>query len=122
MLLSDHYKQLLHEIYEVPFSPETVITAGGGTIVSHTLFDVQTSVRQRLAKAISQIDADPSKAMRVGKILDEYETIALDFSTIDRDGYKLNPSKNLRRIKKALYTYTGIRYEDGGGVNCLPLG
>lgn len=121
MFLSDDYKQLLHEIYEVSYSQETVITGGGGTVVSHALIDVQISTRSRLAKAIAEIDVDEAKAKRVGEILEEYRAIALDFSPIDRDGYKFNPARNLKRIKKALYAYTGIWYEIGG-AGCLPLG
>lgn len=121
MPLSDAHKHLLYEIYEVSYRQTTTITGGGGSAPTPTLFDVAVGVKKQLEDAIAEIDADDSQSARVGAIVAQYEEISTDFSTIDREGYSFRPEKNLSRIRKVLYPYTGIVFSPSGG-NRIVLG
>jgi hypothetical protein len=119
MPLSERQKQLLYEIYGVSYSQKTVTTSGGGFTPTPTLFDVRSGVKQQLVEAIAFIDTEESRVARVAEILEEYDAIALDFSTIDREGYSMRPSRNLKRIHEALYAHTGIFFQKNQANNIL---
>ena len=108
MPLSERQKHLLHEIYEVFYSSRIVTTSGLGYISTPTIFDDYSSIKSQLTESIENISRDESKVARIAEILEEYDNIALDYSTIDREGYSMQPQRNLRRIHLALQPYTGI--------------
>jgi hypothetical protein len=124
MPLSDRSKHLLHEIYGVPYAQTTTVVTGLGAAPSASYFDFRTGVKEQLEKAIGAIDASDSMAARIDEILEEYENWALDYSTIDREGYSMRPERNERRVRQALYPYTGILFSNGsnGSSNKIKLG
>lgn len=121
MFLSDETKNLLFEIYGVTYTVETIVTEGYNSAAISFTFDAGNTVRTRLLKAINILDADESMAQRVTEIMKEYKEIALDFSPIERDGYRMNPKVNLRRIYTALYPYTGIIINMNKRDKIIPL-
>jgi hypothetical protein len=115
MPLSERQKHLLREIYEVvvPEINDLVFPREVGSFASPNLVSGDTSVRQRLEAAFGLIDADPSRVVRVGEILDEYECWALDNNHVDRDGYKFRYNRWLRNLKQKLFPFTGIWLDPG---------
>ena len=104
-MLTDHEIGLLYEIYEISFRSSTVIIGSSDHVSS---FDTTVSVQETLASAITSINSMPAQIERVRVILKEFEDLSLDPSNIDKDGYQLRPSHNLRIIRTRLYPYTGI--------------
>lgn len=121
MPLTDRHKHLLHEIYSVPYTITTVLTSGIST-VSPVMFDLQRGIKAQLLEAIALIDADESIVARIDEILEEYDNWALDYSTIDREGYSMRPNSNERRVHQALYPYTGILFSNRSNSNKIKLG
>lgn len=121
-MLTQRQENLLFEIYSVSFLPTTVVTEGNGNSASPTFFDVRIGVKQQLVMAIALINEEEAMSLRVTEILEEYENFALDYSTIDREGYAFRPARNLKRIHLALYPYTGIVVRQGMLNNQLKLG
>lgn len=123
-LLTDTEKGILREIYEVPPMGDIVIAGENtGYPVGIPLpIGGNNAIRQRLELAIAQLDTDVVSSTRVSAILAEYSNFDLDRSPIDKDGYSFRWSRNMRAIYKALYAYTGILIQMGGGSNHTPLG
>lgn len=122
MPLSERQENLLFEIYNVSFLTTTVVTSGEGVSVSPTFFDVRIGVKQQLIMAIALINVEQAMCNRVAEILEEYENFALDYSTIDHEGYSFRPARNLKRIHEALYSYTGIVVRPNSNNNQIKLG
>lgn len=80
-------------------------------------FRLTAPIVDQIEAAIAKINQDESLVARVNEILVAYSGDSLDASTIDREGYKFNQSKNLANYRRALKPYTGIFYpnEAGGG-------
>jgi hypothetical protein len=122
MPLTDRQKNQLYEIYEVSHTQITTVTSGSGYASTSTLFDVFKGVKQQLQDAILTIDADAGQVARVGEILSEFDNWALDPSTIDREGYSLKPSRNYKRVRMLLYSYTGILFRNSSGSHSILRG
>lgn len=122
MPLSDQQKHLLHEIFDIPYESVGVIVGEGGFAVASALINPIQSTTQRLLAAIVSIDSDETKVTRVGLILAEYESLSLDPSKIERNGYSLNPAKSVRLLRQRLYPYTGLSSGGLGRDNQLRLG
>lgn len=123
MPLTEHQINLLFEVYEITLRSTTVVVGGeGSSRLAPDLFNSNTSVRQALLDAIAVINESSSQIERVGTILEEFESISLDPSNIDKDGYQLRPGKNLMAIRARLYPYTGILFQKNPGSNMIPLG
>ncbi len=121
MPLTDDHKHLLHEIFEIPYEPIVVIVGDAGFEVAASMLNPFENPVQRLQSAIVSIDSDETKVTRVAKILAEFESLSLDPSRIDRNGYQLNPAKNIRLLKKRLFPYTGL-ISDSHGSNQMRVG
>jgi uncharacterized protein YggE len=123
MALSERSVSLLHEIYEITTMPNTVFAGGEGTSrLVPDLFNAGLSVREQLEKAIEQINQNPSVITRIEEILAEWEELSIDPSKIEQEGYFLKPEKNIKAIRKRLYTYTGIIFSGDISFNRIPLG
>lgn len=120
MPLSDSDKHLLHELYDAPYSSNT-IAAQNGYAISPFPIHTQTSLKQQLEAAIADIDADETKVTRVSEILAKYKDLDLDPSNIDRNGYSLRYKRSIRTLTRTLYTYTGI-WVGTANSNQTPLG
>lgn len=119
-MLTDHEVGLLYEVYEVTLRDTTVVSGGSGqSRLMPDLYSSGASVRDRLVEAIAQINDNPAQVDRVRTILGEFEELSLDPSRIDKDGYQLRPSNNIKAIRARLYPYTGILFNPGnaGRVN-----
>jgi hypothetical protein len=79
------------------------------------LFSYGTSIRNRLQSSIEEINLSPAQVERVQEILAEFEELSLDPSKIDKDGYQLRPSNNIKTIRTRLYIYTGILFNSSAG-------
>lgn len=115
MPLTDRHKHLLHELFGIPYESKTVVVGEFAYQPLPMILDYQQSPKQRLDEAIVSIDSDETRVQRVAEILAEYEQYALDRSTIDRNGYSLRPNRNIRAIRRALFSYTGLISETGQG-------
>ena len=122
MPLTDEHKHLLHEIFEIPYEPIAVLVGDAGFEVAASMLNPFENPVKRLQGAIVSIDADETKVTRVGKILAEFESLSLDPSRIERNGYVLNPAKNIRLLKKRLFPYTGLISRSGDHGNQMRLG
>ena len=118
-MLTDHEIGLLYEIYEISFRSSTVIIGGSGQLSS---YDTTVSVQETLASAITSINSMSAQVERVRVILKEFEELSLDPSNIDKDGYQLRPSHNLRTIRTRLYPYTGILFNTNRCNGTILLG
>lgn len=121
MPLTERQEYLLHELYGIPTSADTIVLGESGFAQAPPLAGFAQSPRQHLAAAILRINADEFKVDRVIEILATYEEIALDPSAIERDGYKFRHSQSLKNLQDRLYPFTGILLLDQGG-NRLCLG
>lgn len=118
MPLSSAQENLLHEIYQVTKASDVVIDGNFyGIAIAPQPVWIQGSLRDRLAAAIVAINADLGMSDRVGKILGQYDCLGLDPSNIDRNGYSFRYNQSVKRLKEALYTYTGIIPSDGQANN-----
>lgn len=123
MALSERSKALLYEIYEITTMPFTVVAGGEGTSrLEPDLFNAGRTVKEQLELAITAIGSNPAQQLRVEEILKEWEELSIDPSKIEADGYTLKPEKNIRAIRKRLYTYTGIIYKEDLFGNRYQLG
>lgn len=123
MPLTDHHRCLLMEIYGVTDMQE--VYAAPGQSISSILpvsFSLTTPIVKQIDDAIASINTSPEKAARVETILAEYESISLDPSNIDREGYAFRLERTLTRIKALLRPYTGIFVGERGGSNITPVG
>jgi len=121
-MLTEAQKLKLYEVYEVSHQADIVVTLGqGGQSLPSPVFGVLQGVKAQLDIAIAFINTDAAQSERVGEILAEFDTFWLDPSTIDREGYKFNPTRNLKRIRQALFPYTGILFNSSSS-NRIPLG
>lgn len=122
-MLSEHHVGLLYEIYEITFRENTVVAGGNGTTrIQPDIYASGQSVRDRLNQAITLINASEYQSTRVKEILEEYEELSLDPSTINKEGYNLRPLKNINLLRKRLYPYTGILLFNGSYNNSYSLG
>lgn len=123
MALSERSKSLLYEIYEVTTMPFTVVAGGEGTSrLEPDLFNAGRTVKEQLDLAIGAIDLNSAKQQRIEEILKEWEELSIDPSKIEADGYFLKPEKNIKAIRKRLYSYTGIIFKDDLFGNKYQLG
>lgn len=107
MPLTADQTQRLFELYEIPVNtPSTVVTTDMGYPIR---FDYSVNVRSQLLTALETINASSAQSQRVGAILAEYDSWALDPSNIDKNGYSFRASRNKKAIISALYPYTGIK-------------
>jgi len=111
MALTDHEIGLLYEVYEITLRNSTAVSGGSGqSRLMPDLFSYGISIQNRLQLSIEQINLNSSEVERVRVILAEFEELSLDPSKIDKDGYQLRPSNNLKAIRTRLYPYTGILF------------
>ncbi|MFM6080120.1 MAG: hypothetical protein ACKPCI_16690 [Dolichospermum sp.] len=111
MALTDHEIGLLYEVYEITMRSNTAVSGGSGqSRLMPDLFSSGLSIRDRLQLSIEEINLNLAQVARVRAILAEFEEISLDPSKIDKDGYQLRPSNNLKAIRTRLYPYTGILF------------
>lgn len=123
MALSERSKSLLYEIYEVTTMPFTVVAGGEGTSrLEPDLFNAGRTIKEQLDLAITAIGASVAQQTRVEEILKEWEELSIDPSKIETDGYFLKPEKNIKAIRKRLYSYTGIIFKDDLLGNRYQLG
>lgn len=123
MALSERSKSLLYEIYEITTMPFTVVAGGEGTSrLEPDLFNAGRTVREQLDLAILAIGNNLARQTRVEEILQEWEELSIDPSKIETDGYKLIPDKNIKAIRKRLYSYTGIIFKNDLFGNKYQLG
>jgi hypothetical protein len=116
MALTDHEVGLLYEVYEITMRDYTVVSGGSGqSRLMPDIYASGASVRDRLVQAIEQINLSPAQVERVQAILAEFEELSLDPSKIDKDGYQLRPSNNIKTIRTRLYPYTGISFNSSAG-------
>jgi hypothetical protein len=122
-MLTELHRNLLYEIYGVTPLEEVYVGPGSsvGTIVPAS-FSLTQSLVAQINQAFDYINADFARAGRVLVILAEYESISLDPSNIDREGYAFRLPKSLDRIKLMLRPYTGIFTGSGPGSNLTPMG
>ncbi|PSB26214.1 hypothetical protein [Stenomitos frigidus] len=122
MPLLDHEKHLLYELFGIPYEPIAVETGEYGMPITQAILDPIQAPATRLKAAISSIDADETKVVRVREILAAYSDLSLDPSPIERNGYSLRPGKNIRLYRRLLFTYTGLISDINTHGNRLPLG
>lgn len=123
MALSERSKNLLYEIYEITAMPFTVVAGGEGTSrLSPDLFGAGKTIREQLDQSIEFVDLNPAIQERIEEILKEWEELSIDPSKIEAEGYSLKPEKNIKAIRKRLYTYTGIIFKEDSHSNRFLLG
>jgi hypothetical protein len=116
MALTDHEIGLLYEVYEITLRDNTAVSGGSGqSRLMPDLFSYGNSIQNRLQSSIEQINLFSSQVERVQAILAEFEELSLDPSKIDKDGYQLRPSNNIKTIRTRLYPYTGILFNSSAG-------
>lgn len=121
MPLTDRQEHLLFELYGIPYSSTTIVMGGSGLSSLPPLTELVATPKEHLRRAILDINLDPTKVERVAEILKEYESLSLDASPIDREGYQLRPNRNIRNLQQRLYPYTGIRI-CANDAHRIPLG
>lgn len=123
MALSQRSVSLLYEIYEVTTMPYTVVAGGEGTSrLVPDLFNAGRTVKEQLDLAINAIGSNTANQQRIEEILAEWEELSIDPSKIEQEGYFLKPEKNIKAIRKRLYTYTGIIFWGDMSLNKISLG
>jgi|694.fasta_scaffold07955_24 hypothetical protein len=116
-MLTEEHRLLLYEIYGV--TPLNEVYAATGVSVGLILpasFTLTRPIVDQIEKAFTWINEVDERADRVEVILEEYKTIALDPSNIDREGYQFRIGKSLQRIRDLLRPYTGIYMVDNSGT------
>jgi|GEM_PF-1348679 len=120
-MLTEEHRLLLYEIYGV--TPLNEVYAATGVSVGLILpasFSLTRPIVDQINTAFNWINENNERADRVETILEEYKTIALDPSSIDREGYQFRFSKSLQRIRETLRPYIGVYMTDnsmsGGGL------
>jgi hypothetical protein len=120
MALTDHEIGLLYEVYEITLRSDTAVSGGSGqSRLMPDLFSSGLSIQNRLQLSIEEINLNSSQVERVQAILAEFEELSLDPSKIDKDGYQLRPSNNLKAIRTRLYPYTGILFNPSASQRLL---
>lgn len=122
MPLSDLHKHLLHEIFEIPYEPIAVQVGEAGFEVAASLLNPFQGTTARLNAAIISIDSDETMVTRVSEILTEFKDLSLDPSRIERNGYSLNPAKNICILQQRLFVYTGLLTRRSRGDNRMRIG
>ncbi len=116
-MLTEEHRLLLYEIYGV--TPLNEVYAATGVSVGLILpasFTLTRPIVDQIERAFTWINEVNERADRVEVILEEYKTIALDPSNIDREGYQFRASRSLQRIRDLLKPYTGIFMVDNSGT------
>lgn len=122
MPLTEKHRGLLFEIYGATPLQEIYAAPGTpGVSILPASFSVTAPLVTSINRAFDLINQDESKVARVTAILDEYESISLDPSPIERDGYSFSQSRSLARLRDVLLPYTGI-VMGTGSQNSLNFG
>jgi len=122
MPLAEKHRILMYELYGCTPQKEVWSVPGGGGSLIPASFSVTESLVDRVNEAFEYISARDDWTARVTAILDEYESISLDPSKINRDGYEFSLKRSLDHLRELLRPYTGIYMGQGSGGNTTPMG
>lgn len=123
MPLTEKHRGLLFELYGATPLQEIYAAPGTpGVSILPASFSVTEPLVRAIERAFASINQDEAKVARVQAILDEYESISLDPSSIDRDGYRFRYEKSVETLRNLLLPYTGIVMGSGGHGNSLSFG